>query len=163
MIHNIKDLERVLQKYIVKALELTRDEMFEIVSDKIVEYYNEPVFDNPNDPTQPVHYNRTGRMLESLSSSAIMLENDGYMFKIGWDDDYLTYHYPKGFATNRFGETYNNVTGRQVLLWMNQKSHGGIVSGEHNFWDEALMEIEKRGGFTQIFKRNCERVGIPLK
>ena len=40
-IHNMKELEKVVNKYIIKALELTRDEIFEVVSRKVSDYYNE--------------------------------------------------------------------------------------------------------------------------
>ena len=40
-IQNMKDLEKVVNKYIIKALELTRDEIFEVVSRKVSDYYNE--------------------------------------------------------------------------------------------------------------------------
>lgn len=52
MINNIKDLEKTLNKYLIKALELTRDEIFEVVFKKVEDYYNEPVFSSL-DPTEP--------------------------------------------------------------------------------------------------------------
>ena len=45
-IHNMKELEKVVNKYIIKALELTRDEIFEVVSRKVSDYYNEEVFEH---------------------------------------------------------------------------------------------------------------------
>lgn len=162
MIKSMNDLNSVLQKYIIQALELTRDEIFEIVSNKIVDYYNEPVFDNI-DPTKPKYYQRTGRMLESLSSSAIMQDGDGYKFTVGFDRNYLTFHYPKGFTQSGNSDKFNDVTGLDVLQWMNDESHGGTVSGEHSYWDEAIEEIKGLGGFRAMFKRNCKKVGLPIK
>ena len=46
-INNMKDLENMVNKYIVKAMELTRDEIFEVVSRKVSDYYNEEVFEHP--------------------------------------------------------------------------------------------------------------------
>ena len=45
-IQNMKDLEKVVNKYIIKALELTRDKIFEVVSRKVSDYYNEEVFEH---------------------------------------------------------------------------------------------------------------------
>ena len=44
-IQNMKDLEKVVNKYIIKAVELTRDTIFEIVSQKVLDYYSEDVFE----------------------------------------------------------------------------------------------------------------------
>ena len=61
-IQNMKDLEKVVNKYIIKALELTRDEIFEVVSRKVSDYYNEEVFEHePRDI--PDFYQRTGNLM----------------------------------------------------------------------------------------------------
>ena len=61
-IQNMKDLEKVVNKYIIKALELTRDTIFEIVSQKVLDYYSEDVFTHePYDI--PDFYQRTGNLL----------------------------------------------------------------------------------------------------
>lgn len=46
---------------------------------------------------------------------------------------------------------------------MNNKSHGGTVSGEHSYWDESIEHINQLGGLNEIFKRNCKKVGLPIK
>ena len=55
---NLNDLEVLLQKYIIKVMELTRDEIFDIVTDKVSEYYAEPVFSGGQSST-PEFYERT--------------------------------------------------------------------------------------------------------
>ena len=162
MINNTKQMNNVLQHYILKALQLTRDELFYSISNKIVDFYHEPVFDNYN-PMQPEYYKRTGHMLESLSASNIEVNQSDYKFTIGFDRDYLTFRYPRGFSINRSQNTSKAVTGFDVLQWMNNKSHGGTVSGEHSYWDESIEHINQLGGLNEIFKRNCKKVGLPIK
>lgn len=162
MIKTINDLGNVLQTYVEKALKVTEDTIFEIVSDKIIEYYNEPVFDNELDPTEPVFYNRTGKMLEELTASHIKKTGNTYSFTVGYPDSYLTFRYSGGFIKNS-DKSFNRATGLQVLTWMNDSSHGGTVEGEHNYWNEAIEEINnKYGSITNLFIQNCKKVGIPI-
>ena len=164
MINNINGLNKVLQPYIEKALKLTEDAIVEVVSQKVTDYYSEPVFNNLSDPTIPSYYNRTGRLLEELTASHITKVGDEYMFTVGWDNEYLSFSYPSGFVTKKYGESYNNVTCLDVLNWMIFASHGGTVEGSHDYWDEALMEIQSAyGGVANLFKQNCKRVGLPIK
>lgn len=156
-INNMKDLENVVNKYIVKALELTRDEIFEVISRKVSDYYNEEVFEyNPRD--MPDFYQRTGKLMESLSASHITKNGNGYEFRVGWDDDYLTFRYPKGFGKSK----YNGITGLQVLHAFDTSTHGYTVQGSHNYYTEALNELGNESGLIERFKKNCKRIGLPI-
>ena len=96
IIQNIKDLDKVFEPYLEKAMIFTRDEIFEVVSRKVSDYYNEPVFQH--DPTDiPDYYQRTGNLMESLTATHISKSGNMMEFRVGWDDDYLTFRYPKGF------------------------------------------------------------------
>ena len=156
-INNIKDLEKVIQPYLIKALELTRDEIFEVVSRKVSDYYSEPVFQH--DPTDvPDYYQRTGNLMESLTATHVTKNGNGFEFRVGWDEEYLTFRYPKGFGNSR----YNGITGLQVLQAFDSGTHGYTVSGEHNYWTEALNELGNEVGIIERFKKNCKRVGLPI-
>ena len=156
-IQNMKDLEKVVNKYIIKALELTRDEIFEVVSRKVSDYYNEEVFEHePRDI--PDFYQRTGNLMESLSATHITSSGNGYELRVGWGDDYLTFRYPKGFGKSK----YNGITGLQVLQAFDSGTHGYTVQGNHNYWTEALDELGKEQGIIELFKKNCKRVGLNI-
>ena len=158
-IQNMKDLEKVVNKYIIRALELTRDEIFEVVSRKVSDYYNEEVFEyEPRDI--PDFYQRTGNLMESLAATRVDQYGNMFECRIGWDSEYLQFRYPRGFGKSK----YNGITGLQVLKAFNSGTHGYIVEGEHNYWDEALQEIDsKYGGIENLFKTNCKKVGLPIK
>ena len=157
IIQNIKDLDKVFEPYLEKAMILTRDEIFEVVSRKVSDYYNEPVFQhNPTDI--PDYYQRTGNPMESLTATHISKSGNMMEFRVGWDDDYLTFRYPKGFGKSK----YNGITGLQVLQTFNSGTHGYTVDGEHNYWDEALSELGGEQGIINKFKANCKKVGLPI-
>lgn len=158
---NFNDLEKYINTKLVKAMELTRDAIFEIVSEKVLDYYHEDVFATP--PTDiPDFYQRgTNEMnlMESLTATHITQNGNMYEFRVGWDQEYLQFKYPKGFGKSK----YNGITGLQVLQAFNSGTHGYTVEGSHNYWDEALQEIDdKYGGIRNLFKTNCKKVGLPI-
>lgn len=162
---NYNEFEKFFNSKLQQAMELTRDEVFEIVSNKVIEYYHEPVFDN-TDPTEPKYYNRgTGDMslMESLTGSHITKQGNRYAFTVGFDDEYLEFRYNGGFATRKYGSRYNAITGEQALQAFNSGTHGYTVEGSHNYWDEAIDEINSRGGLDGILKRNLIKLGVPIK
>ena len=162
-IKNISDLENIVKPYIKKAMILTRDQIFDVVSQKISDYYSEEVFNNPFDESEPFMYVRTGKLMESLTASNIKESNGVYSFTVGFDDDYLTFKY-EGNPNQPKRPHFNQATGRDVLGWLNSGLHGGNVHGGHNYLDEAMDEINtKYGGVSQLFKQNLKRVGLPIK
>lgn len=161
IVQNIKDLEKVFEPYLEKAMLLTRDEIFEVISRKVSDYYNEPVFSDP-DPTEPDYYSRTGMLMDSLTASKITKSENSMEFRVGWDDEYLTFRYPRGFTTKKYGDKHNGITGLQVLQAFNSGTHGYTVDGEHNYWDEALDELGGEQGIINRFKANCKKVGLPI-
>ena len=46
---------------------------------------------------------------------------------------------------------------------MDNMEHGIIVGGTHFFFSEALNELGREAGITSLFKKNCKKVGIPIK
>ena len=159
---NYNEFEKFFNSKLQKAMELTRDEVFEVVSSKVSDYYNEDVFATP--PTDvPDYYERTVTLMESLSGGHVIKQGNVYSFTVGFDDDYLEFRYSGGFTTRRYGSKYNAITGEQVLQAFNTGTHGYTVQGSHKYWDEALDEINSRGGLDGILKRKCQQVGIPIK
>lgn len=161
-VKNLKDLEKVIQPYIEKAMILTRDELFEVISAKVSDYYAEEVF-KPPDRDVPDAYVRTGKLMESLTASNIEKNGNSLRFTVGFDDDYLTFEYP-GNPNQLYNPPINPATGYDVLTWFNSSWHGGTVRGSHNYWDEAIEEINSRhGSIPNLFKKNCRKVGLKIK
>ncbi len=162
-ITNIKDLGNMVNQYIVKAMELTRDKIFEVVSRKVSDYYHEDVFAHaPADV--PDYYQRTGNLMESLTASNIIKNGNMFEFCVGWDDEYLTFRYPGGFVKKGSRGKDNHITGLQVLQAFNSGTHGYTVQGSHNYFDEAIKEINTQyGSITDLFKLYCKKIGMPIK
>lgn len=95
MIKNIKDLTAQVDKCVEKAIKLTKDAVYEVVLNKVLDYYEEPVFDGYD---EPLNYERTGKLQESLTSS-IIYDKNTIGFTVGWEDDYIEYRYP-GWKNN---------------------------------------------------------------
>lgn len=159
---NYNEFEKFFNSKLQKAMELTRDEVFEIVSNKVSDYYKEEVFATPPHDI-PDYYQRTGTLMESLSGGQVTYQNGYYSFTTGFDDDYLEFRYSGGFTTRKHGSRYNAITGEQVLQAFNTSTHGYTVQGDHSYWDEALDEINSRGGLDGILKRNLIKLGVPIK
>ena len=157
VVQNRRELGEVVNTCIIKALGLTRDEIFEVVSRKVSDSYNAEVFEHePRDI--PDFYQRTGNLMESLSATHITSNGSGYEFRVGWDSEYLQFHYPKGFGKSK----YNGITGLQVLQAFDSGTHGYTVSGSHNYFQEALDELGGESGIINRFKTNCKRVGLNI-
>lgn len=158
---NYNEFEKYFNSKLQKAMELTRDEVFEIVSQKVLDYYNEPVFDGSDTPM----YHRTGHLMDSLTGGHVKYENNMYSFTVGWDDEYISYTYPgwkRRWGRGLAGKNY--ATGEDVLTYFNTGRHGGNgFTGDHNYWDESLEEIESRGGIGNILKKNLKKLGVPIK
>jgi len=161
-IKSTKDLTTVFNLRIIKALELTRDEIFKIILKKVTDYYEEQVFNPPNE-SEPDYYNRTRILLKSLTASHIKMSKNNYEFTVGWNDEYLTFRYPGGFAKNGSAGTFNKATGLQVLNWFNSESHGGTVDGSHRYFDEAIDELGGKEGIVNILKSNMKKCGFSIK
>lgn len=170
-IKNMKDLDRIIQLYIKKAMELTRDEISEIIQKHVDEYYEEDFFVNNSPQNKPYSYKRTNRFKNALSKSIypVKYSNGKFSFQVGFDQDYLNFEYSGG------------ATGFQVLGWASEGAHGGIYGNStHNFlgeqednrygngnvffWNDALLEIEhKYGNLQKMFISKCKEVGLPIK
>lgn len=158
---NYSEIEKFFNSKLQQAMEITRDEVFKIVSQKVSDYYHEPVFDESDTPM----YERTYRLRNELISDPVKYDNNMYSFTVGWDDEYISYTYP-GWE-KRWGRGLggiNRATGDDVLTYFNTGRHGGGgFTGDHNYWDEALEEIESRGGIDNILKKNLKKLGISIK
>lgn len=162
IIKNLGQLQKELGSKIKKALELTRDEIFNVVSRKVVDYYNDQVFDGSSNPRD---YDRTGKLMESLSASHITSTGNGFEFTVGWDDDYLIFTYPGwNIQYGRGLSGKNAATGLDVLNYMNEGYHGGYsFFGGHKFWDESLNELGGKSGILNMFEKNLRICGVPIK
>lgn len=164
VIKSMSDLTKIIKSRMVKAMELTRDDIFKVILQKVFDYYEEPVFRtkrNPN-PSEPEYYQRghaDRNLMDSLTASNVKKNGDNYEFTVGWDKDYLTFRYPTGFGNS----LYNGITGLQVLQALDSGTHGYTVHGSHKYLQEAIMELGGQEGIKKIFKKNLKKCGLNVK
>ena len=132
--------------------------IYEKLKEKVDAYYNEPVFSESN-PTIPDVYQRTNTLKDSLFEPVITQNGNTAILTTGFEDDYLSFEY----SGNPQWKKNKPATGQDVLEYFNSSSHGGTVKGSHDFWDEAIEELGGEQGIVDLFKRNCKKVGLPIK
>lgn len=158
----MNNLQKEINKYIIKALELTRDEIVNVIALKVLEYYSEDVF-SPPDKATPDYYVRTHQMANELKKSDVTPYKSGFEFWCGWDDEYLNFRYDGGFVAKGRSKKYDAITGEQVLKAFDSGTHGYTVKGQHRYWQESLSELGGEKGILELFKKNCIKVGLPIK
>ena len=169
-IKNMKDLDILIKPYIEKAMILTRDEITAIIQKHVDEYYEEEFFVQNSPQNKPYSYQRTNKFKEALENvQPVKYSNGKFSFRVGFSEDYLDFVYDGG------------ATGFEVLGWASEGTHGGIYgnstkdfmgmptngrygNGDVFFWNDAIIEIEKKyGSLKQLFISNCRKVGLPIK
>lgn len=145
VIKNMKGLNKIIEKRIQKALEITQEEIFDTIQEHINTYYTE---------YSPKKYIRTEMFkLESLIKTKVVNENGKLYCTVEIDPNYLNYTYPGGYAT-----------GLGVAMEANRHSHGGIYDDDFGcFWDDAMIELGLENGIKYIMKKNLQRCGVPIK
>lgn len=145
IIKSMNDLSKILEARIKKALEMTQNEIWEIIQKHIDMYYDE---------YDPKKYIRTFKFqTESLIKTNIVKDGNKLSCTVEIDPDYLHYVYPGGYAT-----------GLDVSVTANEHSHGGIYDDSFGcFWDDALSEIGLAPGVLYIMKENLKKCGVPVK
>ena len=170
-IKNLSELDKILKPYLIKAMEMTRDEITEIIQSYIDDYYEEEFFVKNSPKNKPYSYKRTERFKNALYENIqpVKYSNGKFSFRVGFSDDYLDFVYDGG------------ATGFEVLAWANEGAHGGIYGnstqtflgestnekygdGDVFFWNDAMEEIRKKHGSVEnLFIKNCNKIGLRLK
>lgn len=146
-IRSMSELKRVFQNRASFALKMTRDEIFKVFQKHISEYYSEPVFGGSPIPKV---YDRLYKMLNSLIKTDVIQSGYEIYCKVEIDRNYLNYTYPEG------------ATGREVLEWANDNSHGGTVEGKLKVWNDAIEELGGKSGVVNLMKQNLKKCGVPV-
>ena len=159
---NYNEFEKFFNSKLQKAMELTRDEVFSILQDKVGDYYTEIPIDGWGYP----QYENTDMLKNATEKTSVFKIGDKLMFTVGFKNEYLTYEYP-GWKKRwgRGNASKNGVTGEEVLSeQFNAHMHGNPnFMGRHDYWDEMISEIRSRGGLDGILKRHLIKLGVPIK
>lgn len=156
------NLVHEFEKRIKYAMQMTEKQIFEVLSRKIYDYYTEKVFMG-NTSDVPQYYERTNKLINSLKTTDVLKISNGYFFKVGFDNEYLTFKYPGNSGTSYSGLPDIKFTGLDVLESLDNELHGGNVKGKHRFWTEAIEEINREyNGLDGLFLTNCRISGLNI-
>ena len=155
---NEKQLEAFLLQKSRLALMKTQDKVYGIIKRFIRDYYLD---------YDPVIYERTYQLLQSLVQSRIVSDGKGYKAEIYFNLDKLRY-------SKSVWQGGNTPTGEQVFDAARQGLHGAIGDaggGYHfhyesgdtgvNIWDDPIRELDARA--IDILADMLIAEGIPIK
>ena len=148
-IKNPNGLIKILETRVAKALQMTQDEIYQVIQEYIVKYYKEPVFRNGTSAI-PFLYDRSYKMLNSLIKTNIVSTGNGLSCTVEVDPHYLDYEYMGG------------ASGLDVWLSANEQFHGWSIEGDIRVWDDAMAEIGLEKGIKYIMKKNLKKCGVPI-
>ena len=149
---NQKQLEHFLMQKSRQALLKAQDKIYSIIKQFVRQFYNE---------YDPVLYDRTYQLLESLVQSRIVSDGKGYKAEIYFDIDGLRY------------TTGAKPSGEQVMEAAKQGAHGAmgqangvdlkyIDSGAGTgVWDDPIMYLNAEA--INILADMLRAEGIPVK
>ena len=109
------------------------------------------------------------RFNEFIVSKLVAGAKDGLVRHDVEDDDITLCWVPGAFeipvAAKKMAESkkYDAITGEQVLKAFDSGTHGYTVKGQHRYWQESLSELGGEKGILELFKKNCIKVGLPIK
>lgn len=142
---NGSNTKQIIHSIVSQALVMTRNEIFEVISSHINDYYSEPVFRGLSEPKE---YERTYQFMDSLIKTDVKLYNNELYCTVEIDRNYLDYTYSGG------------ATGYNVYEWANACLHGGTVHGAIRFWNNALDELGNESGIKTMLLNNLKRCGL---
>lgn len=149
------ELTKLLEKQAMIALKAVQDIIYKCIHESIQQYYSE---------YDPIRYNRSYRLLNSLVSTDIVKSGNMLSCEVKIDENYLNYTYVGNPNEPRIPH-YNPATGLDVVMWANQKQHGGLSNDSFNieFWDDAIDgSLGGDEGIISLLKKNLIKAGLKL-
>ena len=140
-----KQLEKFLLKKSRLALLKAQDKVYTIIKRFVYQFYNE---------YDPIVYERTYQLLQSLVQSRIVSDGKGYKVEIYFDLDSLNY------------TTGSNPSGEQVMKAAEWGRHGAMGLAVADFkgtsiWHEPLEVLDAKA--IKILVDMLKAEGIPIK
>ena len=141
-----KELESFLMKKLRLAILKAQDEVYVIIKKFLYQYYGD---------YDPIMYERTYQLLQSLVQSRIVSDGKGYKAEIYFDVDSLNY------------VTGLSPSGEQVIDAAAYGGHGAeglrVVSGKTDVsaWNDPIQKLNSDA--INILKKMLIAEGIPIK
>lgn len=158
---NKKELERFLLKKCRLVLLKAQEEVYKILKDFLRQYYMD---------YDPISYERTYQLLQSLVQSRIVSDGKGYKAEVYFDLDKLQYYKPawqggkppsgeQVFEAAKQG--LHGAIGDAGSGWKNWEYHYEFGRTGVNIWSDPIRELDAKA--INILKNMLIAEGIPIK
>lgn len=161
-VNNIKDLEKAVQNRLSLALKFTQQEIYKVIQENIKDYYEEKVFYDyvsGKKSSMPNVYDRTYQFLNSLIKTDVTIRNGTVSCSVGIDMDALDYTQDSDVVIDMINRGFHADKSLNDGRYETPRD----IRAESNFWDDSLEELGGYNGILEIMKRNCRKVGLPIK
>lgn len=146
-VSSISELVNEIKSRCQKAVQMTRDEIYETIDTYIYAFYGD---------YSPVMYERTYSFADSLIKLDVSVLGTSVTTEVKIDEGYLGSTYSTG----------NNPSGMQVAEAANAGMHGALgdgfyaVPGSVSFWDDALSALGGQAGIEARLIANLKACGL---
>lgn len=161
-INNMKDLEKFMQGRLSLALKFTQQEIYKVIQENIKNYYEEKVFYDRTSGSMsaiPNVYNRTYQFLNSLIKTDVIIRNGKVSCSVMIDTDSLDYLQDGDIVVDMINRGYHADKSLNDGFYETPRN----IYAKSKFWDDSLEQLGGYDGILQIMKKNCKKVGIPIK
>lgn len=161
-INNMKDLEKFIQGRLSLALKFTQQEIYKVIQENIKNYYEEKVFYDSTSGSMsaiPNVYNRTYQFLNSLIKTDVITRNGKVSCSVMIDTDSLDYLQDGDIVVDMINRGYHADKSLNDGFYETPRN----IYAKSKFWDDSLEQLGGYDGILQIMKKNCKKVGIPIK
>lgn len=141
----LDEITNDIKKKASKAVQMTRDEIYEAVHTYLFMWYADYA---------PKMYKRTYEFLNSLIKLDVSINGNSIHTEVKISEDYLGHTYSDG----------EQPSGLEVANWANKAFHG--VKGETqiprdvSFWTDAINALGGEAGIEAILKKNLKACGL---
>ena len=161
-INSMKDLEKKIQSRLSLALKYTQQEVYKVIQENIKNYYEEKVFYNTTTgiPTAiPILYERTYQFLNSLIKTDVVVKNGNVSCSVMIDTDALDYLQDGNTVVDMINRGYHADKSLNDGVYQTPRN----IYAKSHFWDNSLQQLGGYNGILEIMKKNCKKVGLPIK
>jgi len=162
IVNNMKNLEKIVQGRLSLAIKYTQQEIYNVIQENIKNYYEEKVFydhTTGNINAIPNVYDRTYQFLNSLIKTDIVIKNGIISCSVGIDTDSLNYIQDGDIIIDMINRGYHADTSLNDGMYETPRN----IYAKSHFWDDSLGQLGGYNGILNIMKKNCKKVGIPIK
>lgn len=156
VIKDIRDLTKIFEIRVSKALKATQDEIYKVIQRHISDYYHEKVF--KDNSAIPVVYKRTYQFLNSLIKTNIISDGKSFGCSVKIDMEALDYLQPAEVVID--------------MIYRGYHADAGLNDGNYetpydihtlgNFWEDSIEELGGEIGITNLMKQNLIKYGVPV-